>query len=266
MSDPLNPGPAEAILGHNNPPFAVELAERQGPLKLRVDALIQQAEALPKEIETEEQHLAAALFLRDATSTLVDVASAHTTEKAPLKLKTDAIDEFFLSKGLKGRLEPLKNAISSRNGAYQLKLAEERRQEQIRIANEQAAAAAKRVEEAAALETAGRHTEAAVKMEGAQAQEVMANNAEIKAAAPARDLGRTYSGAGTSSLVVGAEPVVDMDTVDLDKLRPFLKLADIEAAVKALAKARGLKPQDLLDGKLSIKGVTFNKTANSRVR
>jgi hypothetical protein len=251
-------------IGGNSPPFEVVLAERQAPLKLRVDALINEANSLPAVIETPEQHVAATTFLQNAKTALADAAAAHTVEKAPFKAGGDACDKFFLSAGLKGRLEPLTRTIANKNGAYQDRLAQARAKE-LREAQEKAEAEMQaKLDEAAALESQGRHTEAAVKMEGADAQEQRAAAKGQRATMAPKDLGRTHTEAGTSSLIIGAKVVIDGDVVDLEKLRPFLPVDALETAVRAMIKVKGLKPQQLLDGALVIKGVTFERTATSR--
>lgn len=255
---------APAGLGHNNPPFSVELAERQAALKLKVEALIGEANALPAVIETEDQHERATGIVKRAAETLKEIETAHGDEKKPFSEKTKVIDEFFLTKGLKGRLEPTKNLIAGRNGAYQDRLAQKRAEELAEEAKRNAAAAQQRMSEAATLEDQGRHTEAAVAMEGAQALDIEAGNAAIRSEGPAKELGRSFTSAGTSSLIITATPIVDGDEVDLEKLRPFLAIDALEAAVRAMVKAKGLKPQQLLDGALVVKGVTFKRNATSR--
>lgn len=270
MSDPItqpadpHPDPTHQLGANNPPPFRVELAERNALLKARVDSALGLAKAMPAVIETQEQHEAAVAFAGTATTLLADITTTHTKEKAPLKEKTDAIDEFFLSKGLKGLLEPEKARISRLNGAYQDQLAQARQKELDDAAEAARQAAAAKVEEAATLEAAGRHTEASVQMEGAQAQEDHAAVLSSQAAAPVKDLGRSYTSFGTSSLVVAAKPVIDPDKIDLEKLRPFLAMDALERAVNGLIKARGFKPPQLLAGELKVEGLTFERDAKSR--
>lgn len=259
---------AVAPIGHNNPPvdFRVELAERQAGLKLRAEALLAEAGAHPASIETAEQHEAAATTAKALAEILREVGVEHTKEKAPFIDKTNAIDEFFLTRGLKGRLEPVSRKIALLNGAYQQRLADARRKAAEEEAKAAADAAAAKAKEAADLEAAGRHTEAEVKLEGAMAQEQVAGQAAYRAGATDTDLGRSYTAAGTSSLNVTAKPVVDADKVDLEKLRPFLSIDALEAAVRNMARAKGMKHGDLLDGKMPIAGVTFERVAMARGR
>lgn len=258
--------PARHEIGANRPPIEVRLAEDHGPLKLRVDALLIEAGSIPAKIETPEQFEAATTTQRALAAALKDVETAHTAEKATVAPIVRAIDGFFLTNGLKGRLEPTLRVIANRNGAYQAELAEAKRREEAARAAEAAEAARKKLDEAAELEAAGRHTEAAVRTEGALAQDMEAEKAAHRAGGSDTTLGRVYTGAGTSSLKITAKIVVDSDTVDLEKLRPYLPLAALEEAVRQMARVKNLKHQDLLDGKLPIKGVTYEKQATSSAR
>lgn len=251
-------------IGGNNPPFEVELAERRAPLKARVENLIVRMMEAPNPVETPEQHELCVALKSEADGLLKEIESEHEEEKGPLAAKTKVIDAFFLTKGLKGRLEPQKNTIAQRNGKYQDDLAKQRAKQAQEAAEEAAKLAAAKVDEAAALEAEGRHTEASVKMEGAQAQEQHAQALASQAQAPTKDLGRTFTAAGSSSLIITATPVVDPDKIDLEKLRPFLAIDALETAVRAMIRAKGLKAQDLLDGKLAVAGLSFERKVTGR--
>lgn len=266
----LLPDPAHAVAGpgHNNPPesMAAILTEKHAPLRAEVQAVIDEIAALTV-VETEEQHDTAVALGKRAADLLKRIETTHAVEKAPLKLKVDAIDAFFLSKGLKGALEPKRGQLQRVDGAYLQKVAaaeQARRLEAARLAQEEADARAK---EAAEAETKGHNVLADVKMEAAIAAEGDADKRHAEAMAPTRELSRTFTQAGNAALrTVVKVKSIDRDTVDLEALRPFFKDEDIEAAIRALVKTRGWKGADLVGDApaKSIKGVVFHEQAVSQ--
>ncbi len=234
---------APAPIGHNRPRLDVltkpELVEDHAELVRECDALKVRAKALPivdatlaekPDAELGQMIADYSAFQISVNATLAEVEQHRADTKAPYKAVTDAVDGFF-NKELRDGLNPLKATAAALGGRIG---AEKGRRE--RAAAEAHAAALRQAEQerlaaAAALEDAGRHTEADTHLRATEAIGDMATKAE--AAVVETRFGKTQTSFGTASTRTVERRAIDRATLDLESLRPFLGVDALDAAVRA---------------------------------
>lgn len=179
------------------------------------------------------------------------VDAIRDDNKRPHLEAGNTIHAFF--KALEGRLLQTKKSLELRGTTYMNKKAEAERR--VRLAEEQKAreAAAVKEKEAAAALAANKPDEAHAAQAAADNLSVRADNAADAAAARPADLARTTTDAGTATLSqVWEFEIQNIDTIDLEALRPFLPRAAIEQAMRGFVKS----------GRREIKGARiFSKNA-----
>jgi hypothetical protein len=240
--------PAEAGIGHNNPPpdmavlrerladvdpkdlarLAIELiVERLPVLTAELDAAIaEHLGVLTKydeerpELLTEEHAARAANFIKRMQETRKTIEEAFKPAKAPFLSGSRAVDAHF--NALRDKLGKAIDSIQGRLDRYYKKLEQKRREEEASLAREREAAEAK-LREAAQAEDG-----AAVQQAAERAAEL--ERAQKTAAAPARvrsDHGALLTGKVKYSIVITDKALVpeDYKVVDEKKVRTVLEAA-----------------------------------------
>lgn len=285
MSDTFDNNP-RAVVGGNQPPIAALISGEENfaqtvtdwlndefkAVPLTVEALLEEARALPPEIDDDDTKGRYASVIKRIRDEAKRLSAFQEKEKAPYLRGGQAVDQFFF--GLIDRLarRDKKNKAGAADVLLQRmtnydtrKLHEElerRRVEAAEAARIAREAAAKAAREAAEAEQARLAAERARKPETVEAKHAVALQAE-QAAASARveadlaigraqethidtlakpaDLMRNRGADGTLS-TMATEPfaeVTDPDALDKDKLWPFIPLAAKEQALQAWAKNTG---------------------------
>lgn len=221
---------------HNQPPLPERLALDYAEVVSGVEALAFRANSIPQELPDEAAVLAAGDIGAEAARFIKHADAERAKEKAPYLRACREVDSFFATPI--ERATQIRAAMVNRVTAFNIaKAARERaaRMEAERIARDEAEALRKEAEKAAA---AGRVEDAMADIEDARRAEAQAREAAAHAAAPAADLTRTRSEAGTlvTTRTEWTFEIDDIDAVPLDKLRPYIKRDVIEQAVRAFIK------------------------------
>lgn len=268
-----------APIGHNAAPenadaLTERLRQEHAADLARKDALLDAFTRVPETIDDEETAAKATDFVKQITAAGKNAEAARVKAKEPFLDSSRKVDGFFKST-IAEPLDRIKAKVLARLTVYQqAKDAAERRRREEQAAAErraarEAAEAAERARQEAAAQAAAMQTPAelddAVEAEIAATQRQAeadqraadAARAAAQAAAKPADLSRTRSDMGSvASLVkVMTFDSLDREAIDLEKLRPHLTEAAIEAAVRAFIKAGG---RDL-------KGVRIFETTTTRV-
>lgn len=253
-----------------------QLARDFSALETSTAAALAKARELPAEIATEAERATFGDVFRDLRDTLKRAESHREAEKNPYLRAGQAVDGFF--NALKDRLSKGMDVLQARLNVYQRKLAEQERQrreeeaaearrkatearmaaeaearrtEELRLAQEAAerkAAESNRAKvqqkaEVAARDVRGQEGRTDALIAQADQLQRAADHAEERTQAPTADLvrHRTGSGAVITSRTVKVVKIDNYNALPLDLLRPYLKKADLESAVKAWAKYNDYK-------------------------
>ncbi|QOZ25329.1 hypothetical protein [Bradyrhizobium sp. CCBAU 51753] len=195
-----------------------------------------------------------------AASGIIKLAKRIDEQKKEAKrpfLDANTLLESFFAHGLGATLAALKTDLEKVSTAYQRKKAakEQAARDQAAAEAQAKAAAAQRQVEQTVQSGNVQAVAAAVTQSNALAD--FANRATAAAAAPTSSMGIVKTEAGTASLVDNwTFDQLDMDTVDLETLRPFIAQASIEQALRAFIKA----------GRRQIKGARIFNDNRSRFR
>lgn len=228
-------------MGDNLP---VDLAERlailRGPLLKEAEALRDRANAAPKKVTGPGDVDAIGAIVRDAKALLKRLDSAHEDDKAPLLRDSRTVDEFF--RDSRTTMKKIDEGLTVRVNEYNTRLANEERARKdaearrLREEEETRRAAAAKAEEANRLAQAGKHVAAA------RDAEAKADAAESAAAAPLAALVQptvTKSGLTMSAKTEWQFEITKWAEIDLAELRPYLKRAVVEDAIKQFVKMGG---------------------------
>jgi len=177
-------------------------------------------------------------------------------EKRPYLDAGTAIEAFF-THDLGARLATIKRKLESVSTAFQRKKAERERllrEREAELAREKAAEAARQVRASVAAGDVKAATSAVTE---SNRLTDFANRATAAAAAPTSALAKVKTDAGTASLADNwTFDDIDINTIDLETLRPFITQAAIEQALRAFIKA----------GRREIKGARIFNDSKSRFR
>lgn len=266
--------------GDNVPPGLLENAEslkarfaiEYAPLEDSVSALLLDIrDTTPAKIETDQQDGIIAAHMESLRKTIKAVLAHHDHEKAEYLAAGRFCDQHFFAK--RDRLETAQKILQARGDDYTERKVAEKRQilaaaaaaeakklqdaaiERRRL-EQQAAEAAAAAERARKPENIERHQQAAEQATEAaslaQIDELIAasrtENAVIAAQAPSAAIARTRHASGHLSTArqVGYAELVDINKIDLNVLRPYIKPDHLEQALKAWAKITDHKVQ--MDG------------------
>lgn len=234
-----------APMGHNNPPSEIEiiqdkLREKYPAQRAEIKGLGETVKDIPAILANDDDAGRVTDIIRDINGCNKKWETFRTAEKEPFLSGGRAVDAFF-SRG-SDILKNAKDVLSARLTNYQnAKAAEERRKRQEAEAMA-AREAAERAAEALRLEQEGKQVEANHQLQAAVSAEQDAARAQTAAVAAPAKLTRAYgsaTGATASLRTVWVGEVVDMEAIDLEKLRPFLGAEAIQKAINAFVKAEG---------------------------
>lgn len=237
---------------HNNPPTLTEqLAEKYEELRKEVNDIAARANETPRTIEDSKQVEVIGTLIVDAKKLAKRVDAFRTDEKAPHLQAGRDVDAFF--NNFHDRLTRIADTFQDIADDHARKVAaEERRkraEEQRRIEEEQRRLEEEqeRQREIAEREAERNRPKAAAKHEAkaeslADQSEELAERVEEAAAAvaaPAAELveRQTFSsGVKSRAKSEFAFEITDYQSIPLDKLRPYLKRAEVEKAIKSFIK------------------------------
>lgn len=268
------------LIGHNKPPddiaILLDRIERSAEaITKRRDELIGSFGRAPAVIETEDQAAKVADLVSMISKCAKSAEAMRENEKAPFLSGGSAVDSFFHKnfhvKGAKTATAPLdiaKSALEKRLTDYQRAKADEERkarEAEAQRQREEAEKAKREAEEAAKAMQTDEDLQKAIAAENdakqAQADVVQADRA---AGAKPAELSRVRGdfGALSSLHTWWDHDSLDRDKIDLEALRPYLAIADIEKAVRGYIKANFTtdKPGE------QITGVRIFQNSESRVR
>lgn len=233
-----------AVVGGNNPPTIAEiLAERHAKLFALVEPLAKRANALPKDITTDEDNLKLGEVVIDARAAAKLLEGARVAEKEPYLTGGREVDAAF--KASLDRLAKMADGLTQRASAY----AHQKKMEERRRAEEEAKRLREEEEKQRRLadleydlgndDVASEH---AGKAEGLSQR---ADTAATTATASAADLTRARSDNGTVATASDKWDfrVADWSKVDLEALRPFIPVEVLEKALRRHVQIhKGSKP------------------------
>ena len=212
----------EATIGHNNPPTDAEilkstLAESNADLLNRAAELIAAADRAPAKIEDEETEQKITAFLGSIAKCEKSFAGKRVAEKEPYLTLGRVVDGFFKNHmdALDKARRKVKPALDARllwKREEQRRLDREAAEERTRLANEQAA-------EAARLEAANKPIAAAEAMTTALNTEATANRMAEKAEGKISVVARSSDGASANLRSVWKIEQTDRNKLDLELLR-----------------------------------------------
>lgn len=264
-------------------------------LKTGTLEMIEEARAIPLPIADDDHKLTVAKMLKRFRDAGTSIEGTREIEKLPHLRRGNAVDTWFsamltmLKKKNKGDRNAIGDDLQEALTTYDTKkLLEEqaRREAAAAQAQREADAKAKLEREAAARAEEARlaaeraklpHTQdaKAVVADAAEAQAIAANvdarMAETRAdqtrvdsfARPADIMRQRHDGGVLTTMATESYSVVtDHTLIDLNKLRPYLKLEAIEQALRAYAASVGYSE----DAKFQIPGAKFGKRPKSVVR
>jgi hypothetical protein len=221
-----------------------------------VDAIEAECADLPNVAEDEED---LALITAAATKIIKQTKvneEKRKDEKRPYLDAEEVLDDFF-KHGLNARLQVIKSGLEQVSTAYQKKKAQREQAARDKAAAEAAAraeAAQKTVVQAVQSGDVGATTAAVTQ---ANSLTAFANRAMAAAAAPTSSMATVKTDTGSASLVDNwTFEDVDMNTIDLEALRPFLAQASVEQALRAFIKS----------GRRQIRGAVIFNDSKSRFR
>lgn len=238
-----NPAP----IGHNNPPDEIEILKSRletnaDKVKKRMAALIEAVNKIPASFSDEET----AIRVTDTIKLIQACKSAaedlFVKEKKPFLDGGRTVDQFF--NAIRLALDGAKDKANKPLTAYQVAKAETERKARLAAEAEQRRLEKIRLDEAAALEAAGKPVEAEAALQQAVNHESDGDLYGAKATAKPAGLTHTrgYTGAASSLRTVTVVDVTDRSKVDAVALLPYIPAAALQTAANAWVKANPGKP------------------------
>lgn len=232
--DEANP---RAQMGGNNPPLSEVLADTNKamiaeiePIAVRANALSAQVKEAGGVIKDEVQLGVVAELVTDAKALFKRFENRRIEDKEPHLAACREVDSFFGA--FKERLGRIEGVFVDLSTAYQRKKAAD-----ARAAAEAEAARLRQEEERLreAADNAKRQSTTDRKHEQADEVAAQADAAEARAASTNHELAKVKTATGVTA---GAKTewtfrITDYEAIPLDKLRPYLKREQIEAALKS---------------------------------
>lgn len=237
MSTPaLNP------IGHNKPPSEVEIVreqlnEKHGQLLMKANVLVDGAAGLPQVVTSDEEAGQVSDYIKMLTGAMKDLEGARVAEKEPHLRMGRAVDGFF--KHVSDGVETVKRKINKPLDTFlrEKEAAVRRRREE--EATEARRVASVRAAEAQRLEEANKPLSAAVALDKAVISEATAVRAEQATVVKPAEIGkaRGRDGALASLRTRWFGEIIDRETLDLEKLRPFIAGDVLQMALNLYVKA-----------------------------
>ncbi len=222
-----------AVIGGNSPPIAETLADQYKDLIAKIEPIAERANALPKKIQSDQDLEKVAPVIVDANELSRKLEATRKVEKEPYLSAGREVDAFF--NPLVDRLDRIADTFENLSTTYQReKIARERREREAEAARLREAEEKKRAE----AEKAKRPDTVERKHDEADELSLQAAQAEEKAAAANKDLGRMQTATGVK---VGVRTswdfrITDYEAIPLEKLRPYLKREHVEQAIRSYVK------------------------------
>jgi hypothetical protein len=228
------PPPPAAGPGHNRPPtLREELELASAPLRAEVEAVAEMANRTPRAIKGGKDLDEVSGLIVEARRIVRAVEAERTAAKAPHLEASRTVDGFYAVQ--KDRVDRILGTFQKIADEYTRARAEEERRARA------AEAARLREEEEAKRRQADEARRTSTKEKRANEAwdlAAQATVAEEAAAAPAADLVRTTTASGftAGAQAVWTFKVEEWTAIDLETLRPFLKVDAIEAAIRAFVR------------------------------
>jgi len=239
-------------IGHNQPPYADQLAVKYEDLVVAVDKLIKDPAPAKVDDENVEQCVERVMILRTVAKRIDE---DRKSEKEPHLEAGRTVDAFF--QGLLVQVNRAAGKITEAIGDYQKEVEAHRRRVAAERARREEEEAARRLQEAADSDN---RILSQIQMDEAERAAGRSAAAENAALRPDRDMKRVETTAGTVSTRTVLEPLVEDPRAAIadPALHPYFAVADIEKAVRQYMRANGK------NGKLA--GVRFVETTKTAVR
>ena len=261
MNDTLTnrPDPVPGILA--------QLETDYGYLIKAVDDYDVEASAMPATVRDEDTRHRFAEAISRMQKTTKSIENARTAEKAPFLASERAVDGFFMALNrrlgdvvddLNACLTKYLNVLREQERARQEAAAAEARR-QARLAQEEAQAAQEKAqaeERASARRRAAE--EASRKEQEADRHTVAAMAAEQAAQAKPAEVvrGRSDSGKLSTLRTTWVGEILDLDELDVERLKPFIAKQHLEQALRAYVRA----------GHRELRGAAIYETSSAQVR
>lgn len=232
-----------AITGHNQPPSDIDIVQYR--LSVQEIEILESLDAItstpvPEAIEDELVAGQVTERIKRIKGIRKQVEVAHKEVKAPYLECGRAVDGWKTK--LEAQIEAHEKAATKPLDAFLAKKAQEERERRLAFAKQQQEEADRLAAEARKHQEAGIQ-DTAVELATASAQaEATANRVAISAVTKkSNELAKSYSSTGStaSQRVAWVGEVIDVAAIDLEKLRPFFTLAEIEKALKAFVRNGG---------------------------
>ena len=219
-----------AVIGGNNPPIKEVLADQYKELVDLIEPIAERANAHPRKIKSDDDLGPLGEIVLDAKALSKRIEAARKVEKEPFIKGGREVDQFFHP--LTDRLDRIVDVFEALASSYQRDKAEAER----RRASEEAARL--RAEEERKLKEAQevkRESTAERKKDEAASLGHQATSAEQRTTATAAELTkvRTGNGVTASATTKWAFRIVDLAAVDLNSLKDFFRVEDIEKAIRS---------------------------------
>lgn len=231
LEDPI------AGVGHNKPPLNEVLADEHRDLIKQIDELLTKAVTAPAVVASPEHKSSIGELVVPMARLIKKLDDTRAEAVRPHLQAQRETNGWFNDHA--ARISRVKTDLEGRATAYDNKVLEEERQRR-----EQELARAREEEERQA--TAAREAAASGDLAAAAAADEKAEEASFAAAAlegpapKAADVTRVRSGGVTSSSRTEWKgEITDIDKLDVLKLRPYLKRADLEKALNAYVRTGG---------------------------
>lgn len=228
-----------AEIGHNNPPLSEVLPLNYSELLKEAEDLKAQFGRAPETIDDTDNANRATTFVKNVNTFVKSVDKARVEEKEPYLKAGREVDAFF--KAIAASVDPVLKDMKKRLTDYQVKVAAEERARQKAEEERLAEEARKAQEEAdriAANAQSGADIDTAIAREAEAAEKIAAATKAEQAAEKSASTTAIKTGGATSTLrKEWALKSLDKQSVDLEALRPFMKVEDLEKAARAYIKA-----------------------------
>lgn len=233
MTQP-NPAPR----GHNNPPTPAELLASQlelatAPERKKIDELVKTE--VPDLIEDEIQAAKFADLLKEVQTTYTAYDKKREIEKAPHLAASRQVDDFF--RAGKNTLEILKAKINKPLTAFAKRKADEQRAAAAEEAARLRAKSDEEVRQAQELAKVDLKEHADVQLHQAMKTEAQAIKLENATTAELSTVRGTQAVSGLRTRWVAE--IQDKQKLDLEKLRPYLRLEHLQTALNGFMAAGG---------------------------
>lgn len=239
----------DTMIGHNNPPSTIEaikdkLAEDNAKVLKRAQDLIDSANRVPDTIEDQETSNKITDLERLIGVCWKAADEARDKQKRPYMEIANAVQDFFRPTldGLIAARTKVKAAQTRFLVAEEAK--ERKRRQDLKDAAD--AEARRLADEAAALEKEGKVEQAEVVMEKALVKDDDAVFFEEKSKATGISVASgtgEVTGAKSSLRYKATGEIEDMNTLDLEALRPYIKVADAQKFLNQFVAVNGVTKQ-----------------------